>query len=226
VIGNSAYTNVRVLKNAASDARAVAASLRDLSFEVTEKHDLDFAELVSELKSFGDKASGYDWALVYYAGHGIEVGGTNYLIPVDAELALTSHVDDEAVPLHRVLSKVEGAQKLRLVILDACRDNPFIAKMASANSTRSVGRGLARIEPSGGVLVAYSARDGQVALDGEGENSPFAQALIAHIGEPGLEINMLFRKIRDDVKGKTNGAQEPFTYGSLPAEAFYFKVVQ
>jgi tetratricopeptide (TPR) repeat protein len=226
VIGNGAYTNVRALKNAGADARAIASSLRNLGFEVIERHDLDFAKLVAELKAFGDKTPGYDWALVYYAGHGIEVGGTNYLIPVDAQLALAAHADDEAVALNRVLAKVEGAQKLRLVILDACRDNPFIAKMASAGGTRSVGRGLARIEPSGGVLVAYSARDGQLALDGEGENSPFAQALIAHIGEPGLEINMLFRKVRDDVKSRTNGQQEPFTYGSLPAEELYFKTAQ
>jgi tetratricopeptide (TPR) repeat protein len=223
VIGNGAYTNVRALKNADADVRAVAASLRNLGFKVIEKHDLDFASLIAELKSFGDKAPQYDWALVYYAGHGIEVGGTNYLIPVDAELALATHVDDEAVPLNRVLAKVEGAQKLRLVILDACRENPFIARMASAGGTRSVGRGLARVELSGAVLVAYSARDGQLALDGEGENSPFAQALLAHLGEPGLEINMLFRKVRDDVKSKTSGQQEPFTYGSLPAEALYFK---
>ncbi|MGH6826052.1 caspase family protein [Methyloceanibacter sp.] len=223
VIGNSAYSNVRGLKNADADARAIAGSLRSIGFEVIEKHDLDFAALIAELKSFGDKAPQYDWALVYYAGHGIEVGGVNYLIPVDAELANATHVDDEAVPLNRVLAKVEGAQKLRLVILDACRENPFIAKMASAGGTRSIGRGLARIEPSGGVLVAYSARDGQLAQDGDGANSPFAQALIAHIGEPGLEINMLFRKVRDDVKTNTKGQQEPFTYGSLPAEALYFK---
>jgi uncharacterized caspase-like protein len=223
VIGNGDYANVRALKNADADARAVAASLRNLGFEVVEKHDLDLAALVSELKSFGDRAPQYDWALVYYAGHGIEVGGVNYVIPVDAELANATHVDDEAIPLDRVLAKVEGAQKLRLVILDACRENPFIAKMASAGGTRSVGRGLARIEPSGGVLVAYSAKDGQVAQDGDGRNSPFAQALLDHIGEPGLEINMLFRKVRDEVKSKTGGVQVPFTYGSLPAEALYFK---
>jgi tetratricopeptide (TPR) repeat protein len=226
VIGNGAYTNVRALKNADADARAVAASLRGLGFEVVEKHDLDFPALVSELKDFGDQAPQYDWALVYYAGHGIEVGGVNYLIPVDAELANANHVEDEAIPLDRVLAKVEGAQKLRLVILDACRENPFIAKMASAGGTRSIGRGLARIEPSGGVLVAYSARDGQVAQDGDGNNSPFAQALLDHLGEPGLEINMLFRKVRDDVKSKTGGVQEPFTYGSLPAEALYFKAAR
>ena len=132
VIGNAAYTNVRALKNADADARAVAASFRKLGFsEVIEKHDLTLTQLMSELKSFGDRASDYDWAVVYYAGHGIEIGGINYLIPVDAELSVATHVDDEAFPLDRVLAKVEGAHKLRLVILDACRENPFIAKMAS-----------------------------------------------------------------------------------------------
>jgi tetratricopeptide (TPR) repeat protein len=223
VIGNGAYTNVKALKNADSDARAMAESFRQLGFEVIEKHDLTLTQLIAGLKSFGDKASAFDWAVVYYAGHGIEVGGVNYLIPVDAELSAATHVDDEAIPLDRVLSKVEGAHKLRLVILDACRENPFIAKMASNSSTRSVGRGLARVEPSSGVLVAYSARDGQVAQDGDGDNSPFAKALIDHLSEPGLEINMLFRKVRDDVRSNTNGQQEPFTYGSLPAEALYFK---
>jgi len=223
VIGNGAYTSVSVLKNADADARAVATSLRNLGFEVIEKHDLTLIALIAELKAFGDKALGYDWAVVYYAGHGIEVAGTNYLIPIDAQLSASTHVDDEAIPLERILSKVEGAKKLRLVILDACRENPFIAKMAANSATRSIGRGLARVEPEGGVLVAYSAKDGQVAQDGDGTNSPFAQALLDHLSEPGLEINMLFRKVRDDVRSRTGGQQEPFTYGSLPAESLYFK---
>jgi uncharacterized caspase-like protein len=164
--------------------------------------------------------------VVYYAGHGIEVGGVNYLIPIDAELASATHVDDEAMPLDRVLAKVEGAKKLRLVILDACRENPFAVKMASAGTTRSVGRGLARIEPEAGVLVAYSAKDGQVAQDGDGANSPFAQSLLKYLDEPGLEINMLFRRVHDDVKTRTGGQQIPFTYGALPAEALYFKAGQ
>jgi len=222
VIGNGAYANVKALKNADLDARAVAASLRQLGFDVIE-YDLTLADLTKELKAFGDRAPGYDWAVVYYAGHGIEVGGINYLIPVDAELAAASHVDDEAMPLDRVLAKVEGAKKLRLVILDACRENPFAVKMASAGTTRSIGRGLARIEPEAGVLVAYSAKDGQVAQDGDGANSPFAQSLLKYLDEPGLEINMLFRRVHDDVKTATSGQQIPFTYGALPAEALYFK---
>jgi uncharacterized caspase-like protein len=161
--------------------------------------------------------------VIYYAGHGIEVGGVNYVIPIDAELKTSSHVEEEALPLERVLSKVEGASKLRLVILDACRDNPFAQRIASAGGTRSVGRGLGRVEPSGGIMVAYSARDGHVAQDGDGANSPFAQAFVHHLEEPGVEVGLLFRKVHDAVLTKTNGEQEPFTYGALPAEALYFK---
>jgi uncharacterized caspase-like protein len=224
VIGNSAYRTVNPLKNPQNDAHAVAEEFRRLGFsDVVEKHDLTLAELSSELKAFGDKALDVDWAVIYYAGHGIEVGGVNYLIPVDAELAAASHVEEEAIPLDRVLSKVEDAHKLRLVILDACRDNPFARRIASAGGTRSVGRGLARVEPIGGVMVAYSARDGQVAQDGDDANSPFAQALVQSLEEPGVEISLLFRKVRDVVWNKTHGRQEPFTYGSLPAEALYFK---
>jgi hypothetical protein len=227
VIGNSAYRSVQPLHNPQNDARAVANALRRLGFvNVTEKYDLTLGQLSLELKSFADRAADADWAIVYYAGHGIEVSGVNYIIPVDAELAFAAHVEEEALPLERVLSKVESARKLRLVILDACRDNPFIRRIASSGGTRSVGRGLARVEPSGGVLVVYSARDGQVALDGDGSNSPFAEALVQHLQEPGLEISLLFRKVRDTVWNKTNGQQEPFTYGSLPAEALYFKTAR
>ena len=126
-----------------------------------------------------------------------------------------------------MLSKVEGAHKLRLVILDACRDNPFAQRIASAGGgTRSVGRGLARVEPVGGVMVAYSARDGHLAQDGDGANSPFAQALVQNLEEPEVEVGLLFRKVHDEVWNETHGEQEPFTYGALPAEALYFKTAQ
>jgi tetratricopeptide (TPR) repeat protein len=225
VIGNSAYRTVNPLKNPEADAHAIAEEFRKLGFaEVIEKQNLALNDLSAALKDFGDKAVDADWAVVYYAGHGIEVGGVNYVIPVDAELKTSAHVEEEAIPLDRVLSKVEGAHKLRLVILDACRDNPFAQRLASAGGgARSVGRGLARIEPVGGVLVAYSAQDKHVALDGDEANSPFAQALVQSLEVPGVEISLLFRKVRDQVMNKTNGEQEPFTYGSLPAEALYFK---
>jgi tetratricopeptide (TPR) repeat protein len=226
VVGNSAYAHAPALRNPTSDAKLLAQSLRESGFnEVREVYDADLSTLGKALKDFGDLAVGSDWAVIYFAGHGIEVGGTNYLIPVDAKLEQQSHVEDEAVPLSRVMSKVTSASKLQLVILDACRNNPFVPRMRGTGRTRSVGTGLTAIEPETGVLVAYAARDGTTALDGDSAspNSPYAHALSRYIGEQGLEISLLFRKVRDDVLSSTGKQQEPYTYGSLPAQPFYFR---
>jgi len=225
VVGNSAYRHVPPLANPVNDAKAVAGALRAAGFgKVRELYDGDLAGFTAALKDFGDLASVSDWAVIYYAGHGVEVGGSNFLIPVDAVLARQAHVEDEAMPLSRLLSKVSAASKMQLVILDACRNNPFVAKMHSTGrSTRSISPGLAPIEPESGVLVAYSARDGTTAVDGDGPNSPFAQALVQYLPEPGLEIGLLFRKVRDAVYERTSRRQEPFTYGSLPAQPFFFR---
>jgi tetratricopeptide (TPR) repeat protein len=223
VIGMSAYDNVAPLRNPAGDARAIADAFRRLSFAVViEREDLTRARLEEALKDFGDKAAEADWAVIYYAGHGVEMNGENYLVPVDAKLAKADHVEDETVTLTRVLSKAGAAHKLRMVILDACRNNPF--RMASADGrSRAIGRGLASVEPAGGVLVAYAARGGTIADDGSGEHSPFTQALLANMETPGLDIRIMFSKVRDQVLARTNNAQEPFTYGSLPGEELYFK---
>ena len=227
VIGNSAYTNVPALLNPRNDARAVAASLKRLGFAaVMEEYDLTRAGMTRALQKFGELADDSDWAVIYYAGHGIEIGGVNYAIPVDAALKAATHIEDEAVPQERVMATVGNAKKMRLVILDACRDNPFVPKMRTSGGTRSVGRGLARIDPPPGVLLAYAARDGLTAMDGETGNSPFASALVEFLEEPGLEINLLFRKVRDTVFRSTRGQQEPFTYGSLPAQQFFFRIAQ
>ena len=210
-------------ENPASDARAVAAVFRRLGFaEVIEREDLSRAGLEETLKDFGDKAADADWAVVYYAGHGVEMNGENYLVPVDAKLDRADHVEEETVTLKRVLSKAEAARKLRMVILDACRNNPF--RMASADGrSRAISRGLSPVEPTGGVLVVYAARDGTVADDGDTEHSPLVEALLTHVEKPDLEINLLFRKVRDQVLAQTHNAQEPFLYGSLPGEEFFFK---
>jgi uncharacterized protein len=223
VVGISAYMNVAPLRNPASDARAVADAFRRLGFaEVIEREDLTRADLEKTLKDFGDKASGADWAVIYYAGHGVEMNGENYLVPVDAKLDRADHVEDETVTLRRVLSKTEAAHKLRMVILDACRSNPF--RMASVDGrSRAIGRGLSPVEPAGGVLVAYAARGGTIADDGSGNHSPFTQALLANMETPGLDIRIMFSKVRDQVLSRTNNMQEPFTYGSLPGEELYFK---
>jgi tetratricopeptide (TPR) repeat protein len=223
VIGISAYTNAAPLRNPVSDARAVAAAFRRLGFaEVIERENLTRSKLEEALKDFGDRAADADWAVIYYAGHGVEMNGENYLVPVDAKLARADHVEDETVTLKRLLSKAEAAHKLRMVILDACRSNPF--RMASLDGrSRAIGRGLSPVEPAGGVLVAYAARGGTIADDGSGEHSPFTQALLANMETPGLDIRIMFSKVRDQVLARTNNAQEPFTYGSLPGEELYFK---
>lgn len=228
VIGNGAYASVPKLPNPQADATFVAAALREAGFaqvtlaQVTLAQDLTRDQLYDALRTFAAEAERSDWAVLYYAGHGIEFGGVNYLIPIDAHLATDRDVQFEAVPLPQALAAAEAAHKLRLVILDACRDNPFLNQMKRSVGTRSVGRGLARVEPESGTLVAYAARDGHVALDGEGGNSPFAAALVRRLRTPGLEINKLFRYVRSDVLAATNNQQEPFVYGSLPPDDFYF----
>jgi uncharacterized caspase-like protein len=226
VIGNSRYTAVGKLTNPANDARDTAAALRAAGFaEVIERHDLGLRDMRRELGAFEDKVAGADWAVVYYAGHGIELDRRNYLIPVDAELKRSTDIEDEAVDLNRVLDRIAAARKLQLVILDACRDNPFLSRMARVSSTRSIGtRGLAPVEPATpNVLVVYAARDGQVALDGTGRNSPFARALIKYLGEPSLELGKFFRKVRDEVLSETGNRQRPFEYGSLTGEDLFFR---
>jgi tetratricopeptide (TPR) repeat protein len=225
VIGNSAYAAVAKLPNPQRDAASVADALRQDGFsDVRLVTDATHADLVKALNDFADKAASADWAVVYFAGHGLELDGTNYLIPVDARLKTDRDVQDEAVPLDRVVSAVEGAKKLKLVILDACRDNPFVSDMRLTVASRAIHRGLARIEPSGGTLVAYAAKGGEEAIDGEGTaNSPFAAALIKRLAAPGLEVGKLFRLVHDDVLAATEHKQEPFVYGALPGEDFFFR---
>jgi tetratricopeptide (TPR) repeat protein len=228
VIGMSAYASHSALPNAKRDAQAVAASLREVGFQtVVEGYDLDKRKLESTLQSFAQQATTANWAVIYYAGHGIEIGGTNYLIPIDAKLATDRDVSFEAVPLDHVMLAAEGAKKLHLVLLDACRDNPFAKTMqrtASLTSRSIVGRGLASIEPEAGTMVVYAARAGEVALDGTGNHSPFAQALVNNFKKPSVEIRKLVDLIRDDVMKATDRHQLPFHYGTLPGdEDFYFR---
>jgi Caspase domain/SPOR domain len=221
VIGNSAYEHVPSLINPGNDARLIASTLEKIGIStVTLDLDLDHAEMLAALSRFAREAATADWAIIYFAGHGIEKEGTNYLIPTDAKLTSSSHLSNESIELEHLLTAAAGAKALKLVILDACRENPF-ARQIEIHAMRSIGRGLARVEPSG-ILVAYAARAGQQAEDGTSGNSPFAAALAATLQEPGLEVGKIFRKVRDRVLLATNGRQEPFTYGSLPAEDYYF----
>jgi uncharacterized caspase-like protein len=217
VIGNGAYQNVTHLTNPTNDAKLIADTLQQDGFRVTLVDDVDRDGLAKALRTFGHQANNADWAVIYYAGHGIEMGGMNYLVPVDAKLETDQDVGLEALPLDQVLKAVEGAHALKLVILDACRNNPF------ASLGRSVGRGLARVgAPS--TLVAYSAGEGAIALDGDGADSPYAVALAKRLAEPGVEISKMFRLVRDDVQDATGKNQDPFTYGDLPGQDFYFRL--
>lgn len=224
VIGNGAYSDVAKLPNPPADAAAVGQALRDVGFtKVTVVTDLTHQGLFTALRQFSNDSAKADWSVLYYAGHGIEVDGQNYLVPVDAHLAADRDVEFEAVSMQTVFAAVGGARQLRLVILDACRDNPFLAKMTRTSGTRSITRGLARVEPEGDLYVVYSAKSGQVALDGENGRNPFVSALLKNIETPGLEINLLFRKVRSDVERATNNQQEPDFVGALPGDELYFK---
>jgi uncharacterized caspase-like protein len=224
VIGNGDYKNVHRLDNPPRDARLIAASLKDLGFQsVTLENDLTRDKFFETLHAFAGEAEKADWAVVYYAGHGFEIGGVNYLVPVDAKLAADKDAETEAVALEQVIAAVGGAHKLRLVMLDACRDNPFAPTMERTMALKLVDKGFSNIEPGAGFMVVYAAKHGETALDGEGKDSPFAVAVAHDIKEPHVEVRKLFDIIRDDVWNATKHGQQPFTYGSPSGrDDFYF----
>jgi hypothetical protein len=222
VIGNSTYRNVPTLPNPANDGADIAAALTRLGFAVTLVTNASFDQMRRGLIAFGRDAAGADMAAVFFAGHGMEISGENWLIPVDAELKKDTDAANEAVSLRSVILQVSNTTSLGLVVLDACRNNPFIAKMSRSLALRAViGGGLGRIEPVGNVLVAYAARDGTTALDGDGRNSPFTAALLHNIETPGVEVTFMLRNVRDDVMEVTRNEQQPFVYGSLSRKAIY-----
>ncbi len=223
VVGNSAYSHATPLTNPKNDAQDMSAAFERLGFEVTTLTDLGFDDMRRALRTFSSKAVRADMAVIFYAGHGMEVNKQNYLIPADAKLQTDRDISFEAIPLELATEAVSGARTLRLVILDACRNNPFAASMTMTSSTRSLGRGLARVEPEAGTLVTFAAKEGTTALDGTDRNSPYTKALLKHLETPQLEINFLFREVRDDVMASTNQQQQPFTYGSLGSQRIYFK---
>jgi uncharacterized caspase-like protein len=217
VIGNSAYEKVARLPNPANDAALIAETFKSAGFDgVDLRRDLKVGEMRKALRDFLDKAREADVAVIYYAGHGIEVDGTNYLVPVDAVLERDADIYDEALSLDRVMVSVEPARQLRLVILDACRDNPFARSMKRTLASRAVGRGLAKVETtSPNTLIAFASKAGSTASDGDGSNSPFTVALAKHVTKPGLDLRKAFGYVRDDVLKSTGNRQEPYVYGSL-----------
>ena len=217
VIGNAQYEHIPALPNVPSDAKAMAALFEAAKFDsVVVLHDKRAAELRRELLDFAERAAGADVAVVFYAGHGIEVDRVNYLIPVDARLKSDLAVKDETVSLDRLLELMEPARRLRVVILDACRENPFVKSMRLTAATRSVTRGLGRIEAGGAnTLIAFATEPNAVAEDGSGRNSPFTAALVKHLATPGLDLRIALGNVRDEVMASTARKQKPYVTSSL-----------
>jgi tetratricopeptide (TPR) repeat protein len=228
VIGNSEYAAVGKLTNPQRDAEAIAAALRGDGFEVTIADNLSRADFVAAINQFSDTAEKADWAVVYFAGHGLQLDGVNYLVPVDAKLVADRDVQNEAIPLYQVVSAMSGVRKLGLIVVDACRNNPFLDNMRFTGAARaSLTRGLARVKAKGTTLVEFSASDGQEALDGDtAGNSPFAAALAKWLATPGLDVGMMLRQVHADVLAATDDQQEPISYGNLPRDFIYFRPTQ
>ena len=217
VVGNSSYQNVAKLPNPSADATAIAQMFRDAGFDVVDLQlDVGNLEFKRAIRRFEDAASDSDMAVAFFAGHGLELKGANFMIPVDARLADERDAPDEAISLDRIVEAVDGAKRLRLVIIDACRDNPFAVTMKRQSALRALTRGLGRVEPpSTDTLIAYAAKAGSTAEDGHGEHSPLTTALLDNLTVPGLDIRLAFGRVRDEVMKITNNRQEPFVYGSL-----------
>jgi hypothetical protein len=217
VIGNSAYQNATPLKNPLNDATDVAARFRSLQFDVVEGIDLDMDDMRRTVREFVSKTEGAELAVFFYAGHGLQVNGSNYLVPVDANLSSVTDLQFETMPVDFILGPMEVNAKTSLVFLDACRDNPLARSLARSMGTRSsaIGTGLAEIGGGIGTLISYATQPGNVALDGEGRNSPFTTALLTHLGKPGAGITGTMTAVRRDVLASTKGKQVPWEHSSL-----------
>ncbi|NUB15598.1 hypothetical protein GAY28_25275, partial [Azospirillum brasilense] len=224
VIGVGAYRHATELPNPRNDAHAMSAALRKLGFTVDERYDLDNRGMAEALRGFGIQAAQADVALLYFAGHGMQVGGTNFLIPADARLERERDLVYEALPLNLPMGELAQARKLGILILDACRNNPFADRLVRSGTKKTeVHSGFARVDDTPtDTLVAMATRADAVAEDGQGDHSPYTASLLKNFDVPGLELSLFFRRVRDDVMQVTQGRQEPFLYGSLGAAPFYF----
>lgn len=221
VVGNGAYQNAVALRNPVNDAKAISRTLKAIGFDVTERYDIGVVEFRRALRRFGDAAWKADIAVIFYAGHGIEAQGVNYLIPTDAKLSTDRDIEDEAVPLSKVVEATQDygdrRKRLKLIIIDAGSENPF----ARLQSARTSG-GLVSIQPAeSNTLIAYASKHGSVPLDGDGENSPFTEALLRNLAVPNRDVRQMLSRVRDEVLRTTNNRQEPFLYGSLQGDAVY-----
>ena len=226
VIGIGAYQNAPALANPVNDARRMSEALRRLNFEVEEQFDPDIRKLTRSLREFGIRAQRADAALVFYAGHGVQVDRENYLLPIDARLERERDLLYEALSLELVLGEVSQAKKVGIVILDACRNNPFVDRLSRSvviAGRAPASQGLARVDRvPRNTIVAMATKADQIAEDGTGGNSPFTEAILAHLQVPGLELSLFFRSVRDVVLKSTNNRQEPYIFSSLGADPFYF----
>src|SRR5215831_11114422 len=224
VIGNSKYINANGVPNAVNDARVMARALREIGFVVADGYDLSRDSMERQIREFLRKSEAAHVALFFYAGHGLQVDGRNYLLPVDAKLEAASDLAFATIGLDSVLESLDGASRTNIIILDACRNNPFAQTLASrSGAARSVTvlSGLAGYSNLGtGTLIAFSTAPGAVALDGTGSNSPFTKALARHVGTPGLEVRQMLTRVRADVAAETRGRQIPWDNSSLLGEVY------
>ena len=215
VIGNAAYAHAPALATPLNDALEVDAALQRLGFAVTRVENADQAALLGSLRAFATVAETAKAAVVFYAGHGVAVDGRNFLLPVDARLSSERDMEFETVPLALVERAVERASGIRVIILDASRESPFVSSMRKAGAMRSIDLGLAPVEPSEGTLLASAAKAGKVVVQGQGRNSLYSEILLRHLEEPGLEVGSMFGRVTEEVLVATGGNQEPSVYGSL-----------
>src|SRR5579859_7884780 len=218
VIGNSQYQFTTPLKNPVNDARAVASSLQSLGFEVLEHENVTQGQMKQAINAFGEKLKGYDVGLFYYAGHGVQSQGVNYMIPIEAELKNEEQIEFDCVAADRVLAFMEtAATKVNLIVLDACRNNPF-----GRSWQRSAGGGgLAMMDAPKGSLIAYATSPGHTASDGESTNGLYTSALLKFMRNPSLTIEQVFKQVRNEVSDKSGGSQIPWETTSLTGEDFY-----
>lgn len=222
VVGNSAYVHAPRLQNPRNDAIALIDKLRGLGFEVIDGLDLDRVAFGEKLKEFGERSAAAEVALFYYAGHGIQVDGQNYLVPVEAQVRSEFEVSIELYSLGTVLRQMERGSRTNIVFLDACRDNPFRDSLAaSSRSAIALSKGLGEVRAARSTYIAFATEPDKVALDGAGQNSPFTEALLKHIDTPGASIQDMMIKVRRDVAAATNGRQTPWDSSSL-MESFSF----
>ncbi len=225
VIGNSAYKHAVPLKNPENDAQEITKKLKGLGFDVVTGINLKHRQFARAISTFKRKLAFADVALFFYAGHGLQINGSNYLMPVDAQLDDETSLDFEAVQLNTILRLMERRPRINLVFLDACRDNPIASNLSRSLGTRSasVGRGLAPVESGVGTLIAYATQPGNVALDGDATNSPLTRSLVKHIATPNLDIALMMRRVRQDVIGETGGRQIPWQHSSLTTPFMFNK---